>query len=94
MANDKQEIKVNFPEKLQGGVYANNMIVTHNREEFVMDYLMVVPPAGAVTARIIVSPGHMKRIVAALNENMQKYEQKFGTIVIAEEPKMDVGYKQ
>ena len=94
MANDKQEIKVNFPEKLQGGVYSNNMIVTHTREEFVMDYLMVVPPAGAVTARIIVSPGHMKRIVAALNENMQKYEQKFGTIVIAEEPKVDVGYKQ
>jgi len=94
MANDKQEIKVNFPEKLQGGVYANNMIVTHTREEFVMDYLMVVPPAGAVTARIIVSPGHMKRIVAALNENIQKYEQKFGTIVIAEEPKVDVGYKQ
>jgi hypothetical protein len=94
MANDKQEIKVNFPEKLQGGAYANNMIVTHTREEFVMDYLMVVPPAGAVTARIIVSPGHMKRIVAALNENMQKYEQKFGTIVIAEEPKVDVGYKQ
>ena len=31
MANDKQEIKVNFPEKLQGGVYANNMIVTHTR---------------------------------------------------------------
>jgi len=94
MANDKQEIKVNFPEKLQGGVYANNMIVTHTREEFVMDYLMVVPPAGAVTARIIVSPGHMKRIVSALNENIQKYEQKFGTIVIAEEPKVDVGYKQ
>jgi hypothetical protein len=94
MANDKQEIKVNFPEKLQGGVYSNNMIVTHTREEFVMDYLMVVPPAGAVTARIIVSPGHMKRIVAALNENIQKYEQKFGTIVIAEEPKVDVGYKQ
>ena len=94
MANDKQEIKVNFPEKLQGGVYSNNMIVTHTREEFVMDYLMVVPPAGAVTARIIVSPGHMKRIVAALNENIQKYEQKFGKIVIAEEPKVDVGYKQ
>ena len=94
MTNDKQEIKVNFPEKLQGGVYANNMIVTHTREEFVMDYLMVVPPAGAVTARIIVSPGHMKRIVAALSDNIQKYEQKFGTIVVAEEPKVDVGYKQ
>ncbi len=94
MAEQKQEIKVNFPEKLHGGVYANNMIVTHTKEEFVMDYLMVVPPAGAVTARIIVSPGHMKRIVAALNENIAKYEQKFGEIATAEEPNLQMGFKQ
>ena len=94
MSEQKQEIKVNFPEKLHGGVYANNMIVTHTKEEFVMDYLMVVPPAGAVTARIIVSPGHMKRVVAALNENIAKYEQKFGEIETAEAPQMNMGFKQ
>ena len=94
MPEQKQEIKVNFPEKLHGGVYANNMIVTHTKEEFVMDYLMVVPPAGAVTARIIVSPGHMKRVVAALNENIAKYEQKFGEIETAEAPTMNMGFKQ
>jgi hypothetical protein len=94
MSEQKQEIKVNFPEKLHGGVYANNMIVTHTKEEFVMDYLMVVPPAGAVTARIIVSPGHMKRVVAALNENIAKYEQKFGEIETAEAPTMNMGFKQ
>ena len=94
MSEQKQEIKVNFPEKLHGGVYANNMIVTHTKEEFVMDYLMVVPPAGAVTARIIVSPGHMKRVVAALNENIAKDEQKFGEIETAEAPKVNMGFKQ
>jgi hypothetical protein len=94
MSEQKQEIKVNFPEKLHGGVYANNMIVTHTKEEFVMDYLMVVPPAGAVTARIIVSPGHMKRVVAALNENIAKYEQKFGEIETAEAPQVKMGFKQ
>ena len=94
MSEQKQEIKVNFPEKPHGGVYANNMIVTHTKEEFVMDYLMVVPPAGAVTARIIVSPGHMKRVVAALNENIAKYEQKFGEIETAEAPTMNMGFKQ
>ena len=94
MSDQKQEIKVNFPEKLHGGVYANNMIVTHTKEEFVMDYLMVVPPAGAVTARIIVSPGHMKRVVAALNENIAKYEQKFGEIETAEAPQVNMGFKQ
>ncbi|MCX5896281.1 MAG: DUF3467 domain-containing protein [Proteobacteria bacterium] len=94
MANEKQEIKVNFPEKLHGGVYANNMIVSHTKEEFIMDFLMVAPPTGAVNARIIVSPGHIKRVVAALHENIQKYEQKFGEIATAEEPQLNVGFKQ
>jgi hypothetical protein len=63
------------------------MVVTHTKEEFILDFLMVVPPAGTVTARVIVSPGHMKRILAALQENISKYESAFGTIQIAEEPK-------
>ncbi len=82
-----QEIKVNFPPNLHGGVYSNNMVVSHTKEEFILDFLMVAPPAGAVTARVIVSPGHMKRILAALQDNIAKYEKSFGTIQIAEEPK-------
>jgi hypothetical protein len=48
---------------------------------------MVAPPAGAVTARVIVSPGHMKRILKALQDNIMKYENTYGTIQIAEEPR-------
>ncbi len=92
MANEGQKINVNFPPALQGGVYANNMIVTHSREEFVMDFLMVAPPAGAVNARVIVSPGHMKRMLAALQDNISKYEKKFGKIETAEEPKAEIGF--
>jgi hypothetical protein len=84
---DPKEIKISFPEKIQGGVYANNMVVTHSKEEFVLDFIMVSPPVGTVTARVIVSPGHMKRILDALKDNMTKYESAFGTIQIAEEPK-------
>jgi hypothetical protein len=82
-----QDIKVNFPPNLHGGVYSNNMVVSHTKEEFVLDFLMVAPPAGAVMARVIVSPGHMKRILAALQDNISKYEKSFGAIQIAEEPK-------
>jgi hypothetical protein len=82
-----QEIKVNFPPDLQGGVYSNNMVVSHTKEEFILDFLMVAPPAGTVTARVIVSPGHMKRVLEALRDNVSKYEKAFGTIQIAEEPK-------
>ncbi len=84
---EPKEIKINFPPHVQGGVYSNNMFVTHTKEEFILDFLMVAPPAGSVNARVIVSPGHMKRILAALQDNISKYEKTFGAIQIAEEPK-------
>ena len=74
----KQDLRIDLPANLRGGVYCNNMIVTSTKEEFIMDFMMVVPPAGAVTARVIMSPGNMKRTVAALHKNLQNYETKFG----------------
>ena len=86
MTEGNQEIKVSFPEKLRGGAYANSMVVSHTQEEFIMDFLMVAPPTGAVTGRVIVSPGHMKRILRALQDNLAKHEQKYGFVREAEEP--------
>ncbi|MEW5733882.1 MAG: DUF3467 domain-containing protein [Thermodesulfobacteriota bacterium] len=86
MENEPKEIRIHFPEKLHGGVYANNMQVNHTREEFVLDFLMLAPPAGAVTARVVVSPGHMKRMLAALAENVAKYEEQFGEIAASSPP--------
>jgi hypothetical protein len=82
----KKEVKIAFPESLRGGVYSNNMFVAHTREEFVLDFMLVTPPMGSVTARVITSPGHMKRMVAALTENLKKYEAKFGKLTEAAAP--------
>ena len=92
MPNGKKEIKVSFPENLRSGVYANNMMVTHTKEEFIMDFIMLAPPAGTLTSRIVVSPGHIKRIVTALEDNIKKYEEKFGQIQKAEEPNARIGF--
>ena len=94
MTNGQQkEIKVNLPPQLQGGVYSNNMMVAHTKEEFIMDFMMVVPPVGTVMSRVIISPGHMKRMISALEENVKKYEARFGTVQAAEEPKGKIGYQ-
>jgi hypothetical protein len=85
------EIQVTLPEQLRGGTYSNNMIVTHTKEEFLLDFLLVAPPTGTVVSRIILSPGHIKRVVAALQENIAKYETKHGFIQAAEEPKGKIG---
>jgi hypothetical protein len=86
-------VPVNFPDSLKGGVYSNVMMVTHTKEEFVLDFIMVVPPAGSVTARVVTSPGHLKRMISALAENLAKYESKFGKLTAAEEPpKPTIGF--
>jgi hypothetical protein len=89
--NQPKEIKINFPPHLQGGVYANNMLVIYTKEEFIMDFMMVVPPNGAVTSRVIISPGHIKRIINALQDSVKKYEASFGAIEAAEELKGKIG---
>lgn len=81
MSETKQpEMQVQIPPHVQGGVYANQMIVTHSREEFVMDFILATPPVGVVNARVIVSPAHAKRILNALAENIARYEAAFGEI--------------
>lgn len=83
---DEREIHIKIPEEILRGVYANQMVVRHSREEFVIDFINVCPPEGIVNARVIVSPGHLKRMVAALGENLARYEQRFGTVTISDAP--------
>jgi len=79
-------IQVKLTDEVLGGVYSNSMQVTHTREEFVLDFMSIFPPAGKVNARVIISPGHMKRIILALQDNLRRYEAQFGPIHEAPEP--------
>lgn len=89
----RQQVKITFPENLRGGVYSNNMFVTHTKEEFILDFMMISPPVGSVTARVVISPGHMKRMVSALKANLEKYESKFGKLTEAAEPPGPMGFQ-
>lgn len=80
-------IPIKIKDEVAAGVYANNMVVAHSREEFVMDFIYISPQQGIVNARVITSPGHMKRIIRALQENMRKYELQYGEIIEALPPK-------
>lgn len=77
---NQQQIQIQMPPEVQRGVYANNMVVSHTQEEFVLDFILVTPPVGTVNARVLVSPSHAKRIAQAMLENIAKYEERFGTV--------------
>ena len=87
--SDSRELPVKIPESLLHGVYANQMVVSHTREEFLLDYINLFPPSGVLNARVIVSPGHLKRMIRALQENLARYENRHGPIVEAEPPRAD-----
>ncbi|MCL5435702.1 MAG: DUF3467 domain-containing protein [Patescibacteria group bacterium] len=86
------QIQVKMDDATLRGVYANMMQVAHNREEFVLDFMNVLPPTGVVNARVIVSPGHLKRIAQALADNLKRYEESFGEIKLAEAPAESFGF--
>lgn len=87
-----QQIKLKIDDENLKGKYANAMQVTHTKEEFILDFMNLFPPQGTVTARVIASPGHIKRIIAVLKENIAKYEAKHGKIKESAEPNPDVKY--
>jgi hypothetical protein len=76
----RTEINLRMPEQIAGGVYANGMMVQHTVDEFVLDFAVVMGGAGTVVSRVITSPGHAKRIVEALQENISRYEAAHGPI--------------
>lgn len=86
-----QEIKIT--DSFAGGEYANAMQVVHGKEEFLLTFLNIISPSGRVCGKIITSPGHFKRMISALEENLKKYEATYGTITEAEGPKNEIGFK-
>jgi hypothetical protein len=87
----RQKLPIKMPEKVLPGVYANQMLVSHTREEFVIDFVNLFPPEGVVNARVIVSPGHLKRMIRALTDNLSRYETRHGTIIEAMDPQTPEG---
>jgi Protein of unknown function (DUF3467) len=81
-----QGLNVKIDDEELKGRYSNLLRITHTREEFILDFINLVPPQGIVTSRLITSPGHLKRIIRALAANLDRYEQTFGAIQEAPEP--------
>lgn len=81
------QVQVEVDEATAQGVYSNMAIVAHTETEFVFDFVYIQPqaPKAKVRARIVTSPSHAKRFLAALQDNLRRYEEKCGQIKISGE---------
>jgi hypothetical protein len=81
-----QGVQINTGDETSRGRYSNSMLVSHGPEEFMIDWLLQSPNGVHLVSRIIVSPAHLKRIVSALQDNLNKYEESFGDLPVSPMP--------
>lgn len=86
MSNKPSDLKVKIADDILKGCYANTLLVAHTAEEFVLDFILSLPPQPVCNARVIIHPGHLKRVIAALQQNLALYEASHGTVAATPDP--------
>lgn len=82
----RQQIQVTTGDEVSRGHFSNNLLMAHSAEEFILDWILNSPSGMHLVSRIIVTPGHLKRIVSLLAENLRRYETEFGAVTAFEVP--------
>jgi len=79
---EEQKLNINLTPEMAEGTYANLAIIAHSSSEFIVDFVRMMPGVkqANVKSRIILTPEHAKKLLFALQDNVAKYEQQFGTI--------------
>ena len=89
--NNNQQLQIELKPEVAEGMYSNLAILTHSSSEFVADFIQMMPgmQKAQVKSRIILAPEHAKRLLMALQDNVQKYEKQFGTIRLQQVPQQE-----
>ena len=82
----QREVNVKISDETLRGCYANTLVVAHTAEEFVLDFILTLPPQAVCNARVLIHPGHLKRVIQALQQNLARYEAAHGTVTAAADP--------
>lgn len=85
--NKDNQIQIELSEEVAQGTYSNLAIISHSSSEFVIDFVRIVPgmPKAKVKSRLILTPEHAKRLLFALQDNIEKFEKLNGTIQLKNE---------
>lgn len=90
--NQNQQVQIKADDKTLQGVYSNAVQVQFTKEEFVLDCMNTFPPVATLNARVILAPGHVKRLANVLADLIKNYEAQHGVIAAAEAPET-IGFK-
>lgn len=87
------QIQIEIDPATANGAFVNMALVNHTDTEFTLDLVYVQPqaPKAVVRARAITTPKHMKRLLLAIQDNIGKYEARFGAIELGDAPHFPQG---
>ena len=82
------QLQIEIDPVTANGTFINMAMVNHTDTEFTLDLIYLQPqaPRAVVRARAITTPKHIKRLLHALQENVAKYEARFGVIDLGDAP--------
>ncbi len=89
------QISVELGEKESEGIYSNLALIAHSPSEFFIDFARVMPgiKKTKVYARIVMTPQNAKMLCNALEQNLEKFEDRFGKIKIQGQPGSEIGFQ-
>lgn len=78
----EKQLNIELSEEMAEGTYANLSIITHSSSEFIFDFVRMMPnaPKAKVKSRVVMNAENAKRFLAALQENVARYEEQFGKL--------------
>ena len=81
---EEKKLDVELGEKESEGIYSNLALIAHSPSEFIIDFARILPGVrkAKVYSRIVMTPQHTRLLLNALEENIKKFEEKFGVIKI------------
>lgn len=81
-ADANSQLQIELSPDVAEGVYSNLVMIAHSPEEFILDFIRVMPGVAKarVKTRVVVTPSHARRLLAALSDNIQRYEAQYGEI--------------
>jgi hypothetical protein len=87
---NENQVNIELSDEIAEGIYSNLAIITHSPNEFITDFVQMMPgvPKGKVRSRIIMTPQNAKRLLEALQDNIARYEQSYGRIDTGNTPPM------
>jgi ribonuclease BN (tRNA processing enzyme) len=82
------QLNIELSDEIAEGIYSNLAIISHSHSEFILDFIRLLPnvPKAKVKSRIILTTHHAKKLLKALSDNIEKFENQFGEIQEQENP--------